>query len=57
MDNQKELFQWLANYVIIEPTGGEIKRKVSMHGETVTSNQQLTDELHKPITRKFYIRK
>ena len=46
MDINVELLQWLINVLIKKTSGETLKNEI-------ISNKELTQELHKPIIRKF----
>ena len=46
MDINVELLQWLINVLIKKTSGETVKNEI-------ISNKELTQELHKPIIRKF----
>ena len=50
MDINTDLLQWLINFLIKKSSGGAVKIDI-------IPNQQLAEELQKPIIRKFEQRK
>ena len=50
MDINTDLLQWLINFFLIKSSGGAVKIDI-------IPNQQLAEELQKPIIRKFEQRK
>ena len=46
MDINTDMLQWLINFSIKKPSGGAVKIDI-------IPNQQLAEELQKPIIRKF----